>query len=535
MNNFSTPVKSSQSISTDDGMKDKTDNTKIKIASNQKMLMLGNKDLEDMKRLMLDSNKQTKEMSASIGRAARKLEEVSDAMLNALKVMTKWYRAELDPEKTKAEAAKLEAEKKTSDVEDKIKAQIAKSDGKKNCFRCAKPGHRIEECSLPKDMWFCYYCQEIRSHKGSECKDGRLKSKVINNNNIKSRGKLDRQGINRVRNNVNSEPYENDRRYKNYNKNNHYSAQNAPKRDSDSAKRVTDGKQGKRLLNKGLIDEIKFIADSGATDHIVKNRLTLSNFEKCENKVIKRANKNKSADILIDGKGDLLLYTNQDNKIIKLSNVISAKDVSDNLLSLRKLVDKGFKINLDDKIFRVFSENLKEIILEGIYEKPNWIFNFKVKNYIDDENKLDWEYNAYCCKAVMIQEDDTNESEVDLQRKEGDSENEEVKDSSIRREEEVTTSPEIEQHPENTNDDIFNWDSSLITRNTIKLNDIESIKNLEELFTSNPLEQGTTESGKINEAMLWHVRLGHASLNYLKKSQKVYSKLEKVKFDDSIL
>ncbi|XP_057321771.1 uncharacterized protein LOC130665419 [Microplitis mediator] len=181
---------------TDHGIKDKTDNTKIKITSNEKMLMLGNKDLEDMKRLMLDSNKQTKEMSASIGRAARKLEEVSDAMLDALKVMTKGYRAELDREKTKADAAKLEAEKKTSDVEDKIKAQIAKFDGKKNCFRCAKPGHRIEECSSPKDVWFCYYCQEIRSHKGSECKDGRLKSKVINNNNIKSRGKLDRQGIN---------------------------------------------------------------------------------------------------------------------------------------------------------------------------------------------------------------------------------------------------------------------------------------------------------------------------------------------------
>ncbi|XP_044588807.1 uncharacterized protein LOC123267988 [Cotesia glomerata] len=268
----------------------------------------------------------------------------------------------------------LEAEKKTGDGDDTVKAQIAKFDSKTRCYRCAKTGRRIEDCPLSKDLWFCYFCQDIKNQKGAECKEGRLKSKILNNDNIKSRGKVDRRGFIKDRNNVNSKPYNNDRRFKNCNKNNQQSAQNAPKRDSRSAKRVTDERQ-----------------------------------------------------------------------------------------------------------------------------------------------------------------DDTDESEVDLQRKEGDSENIEVKDSSIRNEEEVTTPPEIEQHPENPDDDMFNWDSSLITENTIKLDDIESIKNLEELFTSNPLEQGTTESSKINEAMLWHVRLGHASLNYLKKLQKVYSKLEKVRFDDSIL
>ncbi|XP_044597364.1 uncharacterized protein LOC123273942 isoform X1 [Cotesia glomerata] len=73
----------------------------------------------------------------------------------------------------------LEAEKKTNDGEETIKAQTAKFDGKKNCHRCAKPGHRIENCPLSKDLWFCYYCQEIRSHKGSECKDGRIKKNSV--------------------------------------------------------------------------------------------------------------------------------------------------------------------------------------------------------------------------------------------------------------------------------------------------------------------------------------------------------------------
>ena len=36
---------------------------------------------------------------------------------------------------------------------------------------------------------------------------------------------------------------------------------------------------------------------------------------------------------------------------------------------------------------------------------------------------------------------------------------------------------------------------------------------------------------RISEGMLWHTRLGHASLEYLKQLQKSEEKLEKVKFD----
>ena len=55
------------------------------------------------------------------------------------------------------------------------------------------------------------------------------------------------------------------------------------------------------------------------------------------------------------------------------------------------------------------------------------------------------------------------------------------------------------------------------------------------MFIKNPLEKQPSNFEKYNEAMLWHVRLGHTSLSYLKKLQKVIKSLEKVKFDDSIL
>ena len=98
------------------------------------------------------------------------------------------------------------------------------------------------------------------------------------------------------------------------------------------------------------VDKIKFIADSGATDHIVDNVLVLSNFKISENGVIKCANKIDFADIVIDGRGDLLLQSEMSNEeTIELTNVIAAKEISENLLSLRKLAVAGFNIQLENK------------------------------------------------------------------------------------------------------------------------------------------------------------------------------------------
>ena len=42
------------------------------------------------------------------------------------------------------------------------------------------------------------------------------------------------------------------------------------------------------------------------------------------------------------------------------------------------------------------------------------------------------------------------------------------------------------------------------------------------------------KTNKITEGMLWHIRLGHVSFNYLQKLKKKNAKLETVKFDESI-
>ena len=66
--------------------------------------------------------------------------------------------------------------------------------------------------------------------------------------------------------------------------------------------------------------KINFIADSGATHHITNKNIYLQNLRPSSDKVIRCANKNKSGNIVIDGKGDLLLKSNiDDQKVIKLS------------------------------------------------------------------------------------------------------------------------------------------------------------------------------------------------------------------------
>lgn len=72
---------------------------------------------------------------------------------------------------------------------------------------------------------------------------------------------------------------------------------------------------------------------------------------------IKTANKNNSANIIIDGKGDLFLKSHiNKHDIIKLSNVIATNEISDNLISLRRFADIDLSIYADNKTFTNFEK-----------------------------------------------------------------------------------------------------------------------------------------------------------------------------------
>ena len=113
------------------------------------------------------------------------------------------------------------------------------------------------------------------------------------------------------------------------------------------------------------------------TDHIVNKSFIFSDFKRCENGVIKSADKNEFADIVIDGKRNLLLRADATGDVLKLADVVAAKDISENLLSLRKLADAVFSIYLDDESLRVYNKVKNKTIFERTYEKPNWVVSLE--------------------------------------------------------------------------------------------------------------------------------------------------------------
>jgi len=123
---------------------------------------------------------------------------------------------------------------------------------------------------------------------------------------------------------------------------------------------------------------------------------------KCSNKgVIRSANKDRSADIPIDGEGNLLLYTNtpKREKFI-LGNVIAASGLSENLLSLAKFAEAGFGVYLDDEILDIFDKKTGESFIMGTYETPSWIVNFDVRE--NEREGLEENFCEYQCIARLV-------------------------------------------------------------------------------------------------------------------------------------
>lgn len=277
-------------------------------------------------------------------------------------------------------------------------------------------------------------------------------------------------------------------------------------------------------------DQITFIADSGAIEHIINKGLILSNFGKCYNKVIKSANKNRKADIKIDGKSNLFLKSNlKSDEIIELTNVITAKDIANNLLSLRKFADMGLSIHLDNEILKIFDKDTEQEYLTGRYEKPNWLVEFTARN--SEPHDFDQNYDKYSCIAQMItldeflQQSQTAVQELSQTISDGENfhGNLQFQASEIGRENEKELNQEVFETSTFIDSE---FSQNELNRKIHDLNKVNS-ENITDNMLSNPKsETQTMNVKKIPEGMLLHIRLGHASLNYLKQLQKNHDELK---------
>ena len=86
------------------------------------------------------------------------------------------------------------------------------------------------------------------------------------------------------------------------------------------------------------------------------------------------------------------------------------------------------------------------------------------------------------------------------------------------------------RNSENTNAD---RNTNLKTNEIIKVDDLDSFQSIEKLINNNSITYSNPEV-KLSEAILWHIRLGHASVNYMKMLQKKDKRLQHIKFDSLI-
>ena len=128
----------------------------------------------------------------------------------------------------------------------------------------------------------------------------------------------------------------------------------------------------------------------------------LSDFKQCTGEFIRCANKNDSANIEINRKGNLVVKSNiNKDEINILKNVISAENISENLISLRRFADVGLGIYLDDEILKIFDNKTGAEYITGKYEKPNWIINLEAEKQRKIDNTIS-DCEKYSCMARLV-------------------------------------------------------------------------------------------------------------------------------------
>lgn len=284
---------------------------------------------------------------------------------------------EMNLEQMKNFLLQLESERRNDRGNNPVRANVAYHNGQQRgperveaCYRCTKKGHRSSNCPLTEyNLWFCFVCQGVRDHKGDTCPKNQSQDvhtvKKNNYNNIErfrekaggSRGRGNGRGRTpRGRGNL--------RGRGNFNNPTSRKNNSSQRGNTKNQKPQHQGTRAYAAGNYNTIstnqdNKITFLADSGATEHIIHKAIVISNFQKSFGDNIKCANKNESANIKIDGRGDLILGSNlENNKSIKL-RVVQAKDVSENPISLRKFADLGLAIYLDDRR-RIFVRRIQK-------------------------------------------------------------------------------------------------------------------------------------------------------------------------------
>ena len=72
-------------------------------------------------------------------------------------------------------------------------------------------------------------------------------------------------------------------------------------------------------------------------------------------------------------------------------------------MSLRKFVEAGMDILLNNEVLKLSNRETGEVIIEGIYDKPNWTVSLVVQR--EKEGNIEYDQYIYIANLVNLEEE----------------------------------------------------------------------------------------------------------------------------------
>lgn len=464
---------------------------------------------------------------------AMSTEEIKDAYQNAMKFAFPtletviFSRGAVSYDELKLITAAMEASVKHHSSQEESSAMFVKSKqfhkGKSykkkpyvRCYNCGGSGHKSGNCWNTRIK--CYKCNKFEGHTAEFCPHSsqpyNQKYNTFKKYKFQNRGRKFQNG-----------PYSKfqNLKYKYQGNQNNKKRPTVGEKLTSAVARMAISNESNSSLQPGndKLFLVTWIVDSAASDHIVNERELFNNLNKeSETRYIKSANNDEKSDILIDGVGELNLLFTSTEQTLFLNKVLYASKVSENLLSLKKLVEIGYQFYGDENELLVGKVNTNEILFSAQYKNNVWIVETKifVNNYVNDLKKS---------KVTML------ESEGVAYPVQTRSMVKKMKDSKN----EVNETQPLKDNSANVNDINKTSDIDGIKPDLELLSDTDEIAELvkQSIKLGDESDDVRFKNLKENQGLFWHVRLGHPSLAYLQKLNKTYNLFKNVKFDESIL
>ena len=215
------------------------------------------------------------------------------------------------------------------------------------CRKCNMRGHSLRDCRANGS--FCYNCKKVTNHFAKNCPEreaGKPSPKV--------KGEKKPSNL-MVRGDENSE----------FNSKFYYPIDCF----NSSGKCFT-----------AAVLTVHFIVDSGASYHFTNERRILSKVRKLSRPtIIDCAKKGQESALSINELGEFHTYTAL-GKPITFTNVLYSPDVSENLLSLRQLVEQGAYFDGNAQQFYIRDGNTGDVIIRAQFRSPFWATDLRIRN-----------------------------------------------------------------------------------------------------------------------------------------------------------